>query len=298
MSENSLFRHLSPEWTLVFVATLWGCSFIMLSTCVKYCSPALMMALRFGSGALLTACLMGQRAFAVSKEDWIGGFWAGLTIFIAYFLQVYGIQSIPSSISGFLTALYVPFVPILQYLMFRKAPGLIVGTGIAVAFLGMTLILDPRNLSFTGSFGEIITIVSAVFCAFEIIVIGFFARKCTPAGFCLTQLIVVAVLSALYTATVEEIRFELNTPLVVCLSILAVMVAVNQYLISWAQKFVSPPKTALIYTMEPVVAGIVGVVFAGEKIGVLGITGGILVIASVLISSWLPKHLQKMKAES
>ncbi|MCD8340183.1 MAG: DMT family transporter, partial [Burkholderiales bacterium] len=164
-----------PEFALVFVATLWGLSFILIAISLRSCSPGLLVSIRFTCGALLTATLLGRNLFKLTKTDWIGGFAVGSCMFVSYFLQTVGMQTIPSSISAFLTSLYVPFVPVLQLLVFRKVPSPIVATGIVMAFLGMTLILDPTTLSFQGSFGELITILCAVFCAFEILFISKYA---------------------------------------------------------------------------------------------------------------------------
>ena len=72
------------------------------------------------------------------------------------------------------------------------------------------------------------------------------------------------------------------------------MIAFNQIVINWAQKTVSPTKAVLIYTLEPVFAGIIGWL-VGEKIGLMAAFGGVLVVASVIISSWLPRYIQERK---
>ena len=76
--------------------------------------------------------------------------------------------------------------------------------------------------------------------------------------------------------------------------VLAGMIAFNQIVINWAQKTVSPTKAVLIYTLEPVFAGIIGWL-VGEKIGLMAAFGGVLVVASVIISSWLPRYIQERK---
>lgn len=284
----------TPELVLVLVSALWGSSFILLSVALESISPALLVALRFGFGALLMAAILRSRLFKLRRIDWIAGCLTGTCIFFGYFLQTVGLQWISSSVSAFLTALYVPFVPLLQMIFLRKLPGKITSAGIAVAFLGMLLIMDPSRLSFDGSLGEWLTVASALACALEIIVIGFYAKQCEPTAFCFTQLVVVSALAAAYCAVCETVRFEANWQLFTCLGILIGMIAFNQYAISWAQKSVAPVRAVLIYTLEPVFAGIIGYC-VGERLGTGGFIGCILVIGSVLLSSWLPKYLQQKK---
>ncbi len=291
---HSLALRFPPELALVIVACLWGLSFILIAIALRSCSPALLVSIRFTCGALVTALLLGKKVFKLTKTDWQGGFAAGSCMFFGYFLQTVGMQTIPSSISAFLTSLYVPFVPALQLLLFRKVPSLIVGVGIITAFIGMTIILDPTTLTFEGSFGELVTILCAVFCAFEILFISKFADKCSAGGFAFTQLTVVAFWASLYALAFEDIHLEITPSFVICMSILVGMVAVNQTLMSWGQRYVPAAKAALIYTLEPVSAGIVGVI-VGEALTGHGIIGGIIVVLSVVICSWLPKYLKERR---
>lgn len=60
--------NLSPEWGLVMVTALWGSSFILLSLSLKGLSPGLLVALRFGGGAVLMACLLRSALFKLKKS--------------------------------------------------------------------------------------------------------------------------------------------------------------------------------------------------------------------------------------
>ncbi len=144
--------NVSPEWGLVMVTALWGSSFILLSLSLKGLSPGLLVALRFGGGAVLMACLLRSALFKLKKEDWIAGCATGTCIFLGYFLQTVGLQTITSSISAFLTALYVPFVPLFQWILFRKRPTPIIAGGILFAFIGMLFDFGShQNLPFTAA---------------------------------------------------------------------------------------------------------------------------------------------------
>ncbi|MFT2691053.1 EamA family transporter [Clavibacter zhangzhiyongii] len=66
-------------------------------------------------------------------------------IFLGYGLQTYGLQSIPSSTSAFITALYVPLVPLLQWAAFRTRPSALALVGVALAFVGLLLVAGPQE---------------------------------------------------------------------------------------------------------------------------------------------------------
>lgn len=288
---------IAPEWALVVVCALWGTSFYLLSVSLRDISPGLLVALRFSFGALLMGLILRSKLLTIRTKDMIAGFATGTFIFFGYFLQTVGLQTIPSSISAFLTALYVPFVPLLQFILLRKKPGWIVGGCILLAFCGMALIIDPTKLSFDGSFGEWITVLSAVSCALEIIILGHFAGLCDPKVFCFTQLVSVSIWSWLFCGFFETIRFTPTPSLIICLSILTAMIVFNQFAMNWGQKFVPPARAALIYTLEPVFAGIVGFI-VGERLSTMALLGALLVVGSVLCSNWLPRYLKDKRIAS
>ena len=118
------------------------------------------------------ACLLRSALFKLKKSIGLLAAPRERVFFLGYFLQTVGLQTITSSISAFLTALYVPFVPLFQWIIFRKRPTPIIAGGILFAFLGMLLILDPTKISFNGNIGEWLTIASAAACAMEILVLG------------------------------------------------------------------------------------------------------------------------------
>lgn len=68
----------------------------------------------------------------------------GVAIAMGYSLQAWGLQSISSSKSAFITAMYVPLVPLLQWLCLGRMPGLMSCIGIVLAFIGLILLAGPE----------------------------------------------------------------------------------------------------------------------------------------------------------
>ena len=122
----------------------------------------------------------------------------GCCIFGVYTLQTIGLASIPSSTSAFLTGLYVGFVPLLQWLIYKSVPQPVTIATIVLAFTGMTLFANPFSVNLSGQFGEWVTVLSALICAAEILSISHFTQGCRPLQLSFTQLIAVAIL-ALFT---------------------------------------------------------------------------------------------------
>jgi drug/metabolite transporter (DMT)-like permease len=69
----------------------------------------------------------------------------GVAIAMGYSLQTWGLQTISSSKSAFITAMYVPLVPLLQWLCLGRLPGMMSCIGIVLAFIGLILLAGPEN---------------------------------------------------------------------------------------------------------------------------------------------------------
>jgi drug/metabolite transporter (DMT)-like permease len=65
---------------------------------------------------------------------------------------------------------------------------------------------------------------------------------------------------------------------------------------AWAQRFTPPTHTALIFSLEPVFAGVTSYLLIGERLGARGLLGAALILIGVLASELLG-HVQKPEQE-
>ncbi len=283
------------QWVLVAVTLFWGSTFLIIHTILEFVDPIILVLGRFSLASLFVFILLKGRIHSITRYEWKAGFWVGLTIWAAYTLQCVGLQAIPSSTSAFLTGLYVAFVPLCQWVVFRQTPTLTVGISVCMAFVGMSLFANPFEMSFTGQWGEWITILSALICAGEILTMSHFAQGSRPLALSFTQLVTVAGLSAATLIFHEPVRPTILCPqLIGGIVALAAIVAFVQFGIAWALKSISALRATLTYSLEPVFAGIFGWL-AGETLGLTELTGGSLIIAAVLLSALKPNARPKPK---
>lgn len=282
--EDAAPRRFLPELVLVGITILWGGTFLITKIGLGHSGPLFFVGLRFGVAALLLALASPGIFRGCTRFDLIGSGMIGVTMVAGYALQTSGLQSIPSSTSAFLTALYVPFVPILQLLIFRQRPRTMVWVGIAMAFAGLVLLAGPSAVAtLTLGPGEALSVLSAIAFSFQILLIGVFAGRTDPRRAALFQLATVAVGSfALMPVTGEQLP-DFNGTLLACAGALGLASAIIQVAMNWGQNHVSAARATLIYAAEPVYAGLIGVL-AGEHLTVLAIAGGVLIVASVIVS--------------
>jgi drug/metabolite transporter (DMT)-like permease len=277
------------EAVLVGITVLWGATFLAVQNALAVSGPLFFVGLRFGSAALVMGLVAAPVMRGLTFAEIRAGMTIGVAIFLGYTLQTYGLQTIPSSQSAFITALYVPIVPLLQWLVLRRPPGVMAWVGIGFAFAGLVLLAGPDGTSIGLGVGEALTLLSAVAIASEIILIGGFAGRVDVRRVTVVQLATASLLSFGLMAPMGEPLpgpswLLIGTALGLGLASAGIQLAMN-----WAQKTVSPTRATVIYAGEPVWAGIVGRL-AGERLPAAALIGAALIVVGVIVSELKPRR--------
>jgi len=277
------FRLSKAEMVLVFITMLWGGTFLLVHNVMTVSGPMFFVGLRFAAAALFVGLVSARSLAGLTLTELKAGMLIGISIMLGYGLQTMGLQTISSSQSAFITALYVPFVPLLQWLVLGRRPGLMPSIGICLAFVGLMLLAGPEGGALHFSAGEVVTLVSAVAIAAEIILISRYAGQVDVRRVTVVQLATASLLSFLMIVPTQERLPDFSWLLLLSALGLGAMSAVIQVAMNWAQKSVSPTRATLIYAGEPVWAGIVGRL-AGERLPGVALLGGLLIVVAVVVS--------------
>ncbi|QQZ44774.1 DMT family transporter [Pseudomonas sp. SK3(2021)] len=281
---SSFFLKLSKaECVLVLITMVWGGTFLTVQHAMTVSGPMFFVGLRFAAAACIVGLFSLRSLRGLTLFELKAGVFIGTAIMLGYGLQTVGLQSIPSSQSAFITALYVPFVPLLQWLFMGKRPGLMPSIGIMLAFTGLMLLSGPGGAALDFSPGEIATLISTVAIAAEIILISTYAGQVDVRRVTVVQLAATSVLSFLMVVPTQEAIPDFSWLLLASALGLGAASAAIQVAMNWAQKSVSPTRATLIYAGEPVWAGLVGRI-AGERLPALALLGGALIVAAVIVS--------------
>ncbi|MFI8334603.1 DMT family transporter [Pseudomonas taetrolens] len=280
----SLSSRLSKaECVLVLITMVWGITFLLVQHALTASGPMFFVGLRFAAAACIVALFSMNRLRGITLLELKAGMFIGVSIMLGYGLQTIGLQTIPSSQSAFITALYVPFVPLLQWLVLGRRPGLMPSLGIILAFTGLMLLSGPGGASLNFSPGEIATLVSAIAIAAEIILISVYAGQVDVRRVTVVQLSTASILAFLMIVPTQEAIPDFSWLLLASAVGLGAASAVIQVAMNWAQKSVSPTRATLIYAGEPVWAGIAGRL-AGERLPGIALLGAVLIVAAVIVS--------------
>ena len=274
----------AAQFALIFITMIWGGTFLAVQYALNFSSPMFFVGCRFAVAALAIFLISIQSIRGLTLKEVMAGTGIGVVIAIGYGTQTIALQSILSSESAFLTALYVPLVPILMWVIFQKRPSLMTWIGTTLAFIGLVLLTGNGISTISLSYGQTLTLICAFVIALEIILIGYFAGKVNLRRVTVIQLAVASLLSFCSMPLVGEHSIPSSSwqLLVVALG-LGLASALIQFVMNWAQRMVDPTRAAIIYAGEPVWAGVFGRI-AGERLPLLALLGGCLVVLGVLVS--------------
>ena len=289
-------RFSKAECVLVVITMIWGGTFLLVQHAMTVSGPMFFVGLRFAAAACIVALFSWRSLRDLTLLELKAGAFIGVAIMLGYGLQTVGLQTIPSSQSAFITALYVPFVPLLQWLVFGKRPGLMPSIGIMLAFTGLMMLSGPSGASLDFSPGEIATLISTVAIAAEIILISTYAGQVDVRRVTVVQLAVTSVLAFLMVVPTQEVLPGFSWLLLGSALGLGAASAAIQVAMNWAQKSVSPTRATLIYAGEPVWAGIVGRL-AGERLPAIALLGAGLIVAAVIVSELKTKGKDREQRE-
>jgi drug/metabolite transporter (DMT)-like permease len=270
------------ELALMGITLLWGATFLIVKTAMTVTGPLFFVGLRFGTATIVAGIIARSVLRGTTRREWVAGIAIGLGIFIGYSLQTWGLRTIPSSMSAFITAIYVPLVPLFQWLIMRRRPHLMSWIGVGLAFGGLLLVAGPQDGLGLGT-GELLTLVSTIAIAVEIVLISLWAGKVNVLRVTVIQLGTTSLLAFAAMAPAGEAPPHFSWLLVACACGLGVMSAVIQLVMNWAQRTVSPTRATVIYAGEPVWAGIIGRI-AGERLPATALIGGLLIVVGVIVS--------------
>ena len=278
------FKHALPQLALILITLLWGGTFLAVQYALNFSSPMFFVGCRFAVAAVVIWLISLKALRGLNRNETLAGTAIGALIAIGYGTQTIALQSILSSESAFLTALYVPLVPILMWLIFHKRPSLMVWLGTTLAFTGLLLLTGNSFSTIQFNDGQTLTLICALAVALEIILIGYFARKVNLRRVTVVQLAVASVLCfASMPLLGEHTLPNFSWPLLLLVVGLGLASALIQFVMNWAQRMVDPTRATIIYAGEPVWAALFGRM-AGERLPLLALFVGLLVVLGILMS--------------
>ncbi|NOX62139.1 MAG: DMT family transporter [Chloroflexi bacterium] len=281
------------DLSLLFVALVWGLTFVMVRDAVRAYPVFAFLSARFLFAFVGLLPILWwrrhyfRRAAGESRwsRQWLAGVIIGLFLFAGYGFQTWGLRFTTPAKAGFITGLSVVIVPLLGVVFLRERPGRGVVAGVGLATVGLGLLsLYGANLAAGVNPGDLLVLACAFSFGGHIFITGRFAPRMNALTLTTVQIITVALLAGL-AAWLFEPRVPWppsGQPLFAALFTGLLATALAFGIQTAAQRFTTATHTALIFAMEPVFAALGSFILIGERLEPVQLLGGALILAGML----------------
>ena len=286
-----------PQWradlALALVAMVWGGTFVLVKGALADVSPVLFLALRFSAATIALGVLYvlnpsGRGARGGKYGGWTGGIVTGALLYLGYLLQTQGLRLTTPAKSGFITGLYIVLVPLAASIVYRKAPQLAEVLGVVIATTGLGLMTLTGRALEIGK-GDLLTVGCAVAFTFHIMVLSYYSRRMAFEWLTLLQIGTCAVIGLVSFWWVETPMLHWNRQVFIAIAVTSVLATALAFTVqTWAQRYTTPTRTALIFALEPVFAWATSFVLTSEVLSRRAATGALLILAGILLVELKP----------
>lgn len=282
-------KQLSGVIALSGATVIWGSAFIAQSVGMDKIGPFTFQAVRCFLAVVFlfpaSALFSKGKPFWKSWADpalWRSGVICGLALFAASSLQQIGLVYTDAGKAGFLTAMYIVFVPFLG-LFLGQRPGRNALLSLISAIVGLYL-LSCTSVSGINK-GDVLLLLCAVAFSVQILLIDRHCAGLDGLKLNCIQALVVAVLSVPWAFLTETVDASLIASCWLPLGyagVLSMGVAYTLQIVG--QKRVAPSAAALLMSLESVFAALFGWLLLHETMTRAEELGCVLVFAAVIIS--------------
>jgi len=275
---------------LLLTAIIWGLAFVAQKVGMDFIGPFAFNGLRFTLGAvsLLPLLLFKKYLFTKDEQDidnsltLKGGVIMGIILFIAASLQQIGIIESTAGNAGFITSLYIIFVPFIGIFIKHKI-NKEVWFGAILAVIGLYFLSVNSELQIAA--GDSLVLFSAIFWAIHIVLIGHYAPKVNILILSIIQFSVSAILNLIVAYIFEEIQWQMISDALYPILYGGIMsIGVAYTLQIYGQKSIAPSKAAIILSFESVFALLGSWLIINEIIDFRKGMGAAIMLAGLIIS--------------
>ncbi len=276
------------EFFLALMCLIWGATFSVIRESLAATDPYLYLALRFSLALPMAAVLFRRHLKLHDPRLLRSGLLLGLAMTGGFLFQTVGLAYTTASRSGFITAIYIVLVPLLLALKRRRipAPGVLFAALLAMGGVGL---LSGGIEAFRGGgwlgLGESLTLLSGTFFAVQILLSGSLPTPENQWTLHFWQIAVVTVLAWICWLLFGSARILPDTQLLISLLFTGMLGTVVAFAFQLRfQRETSAERAAVVFSLEPVFAAVTAFILLGERLGLVELLGGGLILVALLLS--------------
>jgi drug/metabolite transporter (DMT)-like permease len=291
------------DLVLLLVALIWGSAFAVQRVAAQYFDPFTFNGLRFLLGGLVLLPFSklnpfheshgtnaGEKAWSIKtmasysldRKSTTFILLAGLLLFGAAGFQQAGLETTTAGNAGFITTLYVVFVPVILVIFWREKIHWLSWLSAGVAVLGSLLLSTGGTLRVTQ--GDALEMVGAILWALQMILVSRAVKHMDVITFSAGQYLAAGVLNILMSFLIGMSFTGLVNGWWTILYIGLISTAGGYTLQGFGQKYAPPTDATILLSMEAVFAALTGFFFLGETMQTVQLVGCGLILIAVFIT--------------
>ena len=284
---------------LLLVALVWGSAFVAQAVASRSLGSLTFTGLRFALGAAVVAPFAWREWRQLRARDrqprprdlvHIAGL--GTLLFLGSAMQQLGLLTTSVTNAGFLTALYIPLVPVLGWLAQRHLPHWTTWVAAAGCVAGSWLLATGGSGAGLSAFkaGDWWVIASSLPWAAHVLLVGRAANRLHGAMLVACgQFVACSAWALAIGLAVEPVSAAGVAQALVPIAYTGVLsVGLGFTLQVVAQRHSRPADSAIVLSSETVFTAAFGALFMGDRLGAGGLAGCALILACVLMVQLQP----------
>ena len=280
---------------LFSTALIWGLSFVAQRAGMEYVGPFTFNMVRsfLGGISLLPVIAFVKFSHPDTRTQrrkheqhinlWRGGMGCGLALFIAMTIQQYCMQFVDAGKAGFITALYVVFVPILVILGGAKINRNVI-LSVIMSVIGLYLLCYKGSSGF--NVHDMLILFSAFFYGVHILVVNYYSKRVNPMKVSCVQFFVVGLLSTILVLLFEHPTMNAIIDCKIPILYAGILTCGVAYTLQiFGQKYTTSVIASLTFCLESVFAVLGGVLILGESMTHKEVLGCCFMIIAVILAN-------------
>ena len=276
------------ELGLFYSAAIWGSTFFIVKDALQNVNPMILVGYRFLLAAIFAGlfCLVTKKSLI---KDFVHGSLLGFLLWLLYISQTIGLSFTTASNSGFITGLFIIFVPIFSLVVFNKKPSLLDIIAVISSLFGLWILTGGLT---DINFGDLLTIITGITYSMHILLVDKYIRGGDNAFVLGFQQFLISGTISLFLSAVFRFQFLVgNTETVAVILFLALLPSFSAFTIqNIAQKWVKPVRVSLILAFEPLFAALFAWTLGNEVIIFNRLIGGLFIFLGLIISGLSNRH--------
>jgi drug/metabolite transporter (DMT)-like permease len=267
---------------LILVTAVWGVTFVQVKDAVELYPLLAFLAVRYAIATVALAPPALVRVGSLGRDGLIAGGILGLLISLGIGLQTAGLERTTVTNAGFITGLYVLFTPLLGLVLFRTRIPRELWLAVGLAIVGLAMLSGVPEGSATG---DLLVLASAVAQALQIVMVERYARRYDVFALTFVQVAAACITFGALALALGDLSVPRGGTVWAALIVTGLFAVAFGLLVQvWAQRRVSATRIAIIFSLETVFAGLAGYLFAGDRIGAIGLAGCAVIFAGIVIA--------------